>query len=42
MKSELYKDVTYSIDLDEVISGKNKFILEEKGVYDYEIKLRPF
>ena len=43
IKNELDKEVTYSVetDLDEVISGKNKFVLKPNEVYDYEIKVRP-
>ena len=35
--------MTYSVetDLDEVISGENKFLLKANEVYDYEIKIRP-
>ena len=43
IKNELDKDVTYSVetDLDEVISGQNKFVLKANETYDYEIKVRP-
>ena len=41
--NELDKDVTYSVetDLDEVISGENKFVLKAKEVYNYEMKVKP-
>jgi len=43
IKNELDKDVTYTVetDLDEVISGENKFVLKAEQTYDYEMKIRP-
>ena len=43
IKNELNKDVTYSVetDLDDVISGENKFVLKANETYNYEMKVRP-